>query len=323
MIYYLKYLSTVAVTILLCLCFSLSPTLVSAQITVSAEVDSTNMLIGDQLKLHIFANHSPDISVQKLDLSPFEAEEEIEIVAEGDWDTLQRNGTFVLQKDLTFTIFDSGYYWLPELPINYTKNGVTNTSKTTRIPMQVGTVSIADTLQLAPIKDIIREEANWRDYLPFIGSLLALGLIAGLIYYFRKKKTDAEIPPAPEIKLPAHEIALTALDQLKSEQLWQQGDIKTYQSRLTYTIREYLENRYEIPALESTTEEIQRNLKKVDFDNSWKDKLRNILQVADLVKFAKAKPPADFHDQVWQEAKDFVVATKAKVVIEEDTLDGV
>lgn len=323
MIYYLKYLSTVAVTILLCLCFSLSPTLVPAQITVSAEVDSTNMLIGDQLKLHIFANHSPDISVQKLDLSPFEAEEEIEIVAEGDWDTLQRNGTFVLQKDLTFTIFDSGYYWLPELPISYTKNGVTNTSKTTRIPMQVGTVSIADTLQLAPIKDIIREEANWRDYLPFIGSLLALGLIAGLIYYFRKKKTDAEIPPAPEIKLPAHEIALTALDQLKSEQLWQQGDIKTYQSRLTYTIREYLENRYEIPALESTTEEIQRNLKKVDFDNSWKDKLRNILQVADLVKFAKAKPPADFHDQVWQEAKDFVVATKAKVVIEEDTLDGV
>jgi len=319
--YHLKYLCTVLVTVLLCLCFSLSPILVLAQISVSAEVDSTNMLIGDQLKLHLFANHSPDISIQKVDLSSFETEEEIEIVAEGDWDTLQQNGTLVLQKDLTFTIFDSGYYWLPELPISYTKNGVTNVSKTARIPMNVGTVSIADTLQLAPIKDIIREKANWRDYLPFIGSLLALGLIAGLLYYFRKKKAEAETPPAPEVKLPAHEIALTALDQLKSEQLWQQGDIKTYQSKLTYTIREYLENRYEIPALESTTEEIQRNLKKVDFDNSWKDKLRNILQVADLVKFAKAKPPEDFHDQVWQEAKDFVVATKAKVLIKEDSLN--
>ena len=316
----MKFLSKVQVTILLCLCFSFSPILSPAQISVSAEVDSTNMLIGDQLKLHIFANHSPDINVQEIDLSPFEAEEEIEIVVEGDWDTLQKNGTFVLQKDLTFTIFDSGYYWLPELPISYTQNGVTNVSKTTRIPMRVGTVSIADTLQLAPIKDIIREEANWRDYLPFILSLLALGLIAGLIYYFRKKKTTSVAPPAPEIKLPAHEIALTALDQLKAEQLWQQGDIKTYQSRLTYTIREYLENRYAIPALESTTEDIQRNLKQVDFDNSWKDKLKNILQVADLVKFAKAKPPADFHDQVWQEAKDFVVATKAKVIVEEDAV---
>ena len=319
----MKFLSKVLTTVLLCLCFSLASTLLPAQISVSAEVDSTNMLIGDQLKLHIFANHSPDINIQRLDLSPFEAEEEIEIIVEGDWDTLQKNGTFVLQKDLTFTIFDSGYYWLPELPISYTQNGVTNESKTTRIPMRVGTVSIADTLQLAPIKDIIREEANWRDYLPFVLSLLALGLIAGLIYYFRKKKANAVAPPAPEIKLPAHEIALTALDQLKSEQLWQQGDIKTYQSRLTYTIREYLENRYDIPALESTTEEIQRNLKQVDFDNSWKDKLKNILQVADLVKFAKAKPPADFHDQVWQEAKDFVVATKAKVVIEEEVLKEV
>lgn len=316
----MKFLSKVLATVLLCLCFSLLPVSIYAQIAVSAEVDSTNMLIGDQLKLHIFANHSPDINVQKIDLSPFEAEEEIEIVTEGDWDTLQKNGTFVLQKDLTFTIFDSGYYWLPELPISYTQNGATNVSKTTKIPMRVGTVSIADTLQLAPIKDIIREEANWRDYLPFILSLLAFGLIAGLIYYFRKKKANAIAPPPPEIKLPAHEIALTALDQLKSEQLWQQGDIKTYQSRLTYTIREYLENRYDIPALESTTEEIQRNLKQVDFDNSWKDKLKNILQVADLVKFAKAKPPADFHDQVWQEAKDFVVATKAKVVIEEDVI---
>ncbi len=319
----MKFLSKVLATVLLCLCFSLASTLLPAQISVSAEVDSTNMLIGDQLKLHIFANHSPDINIQRLDLSPFEAEEEIEIIVEGDWDTLQKNGTFVLQKDLTFTIFDSGYYWLPELPISYTQNGVTNESKTTRIPMRVGTVSIADTLQLAPIKDIIREEANWRDYLPFALSLLALGLIAGLIYYFRKKKANVVAPPAPEIKLPAHEIALTALDQLKSEQLWQQGDIKTYQSRLTYTIREYLENRYDIPALESTTEEIQRNLKQVDFDNSWKDKLKNILQVADLVKFAKAKPPADFHDQVWQEAKDFVVATKAKVVIEEEVLKEV
>jgi len=51
MTYCLKYLSTVLVTILLCLCFSLAPTLVPAQITVSAEVDSTNMLIGERKKL--------------------------------------------------------------------------------------------------------------------------------------------------------------------------------------------------------------------------------------------------------------------------------
>ena len=111
---------------------------------------------------------------------------------------------------------------------------------------------------------------------------------------------------------------MTALGKLKEEKLWQQGQVKEYQSRLTYIIREYLENRYEVPALESTTEEIQRSLKQVDFDSSWKDKLSNILQVADLVKFAKAKPPVDFHDQVWKEAEDFVLATKKKPVILEE-----
>ena len=69
----------------------------------------------------------------------------------------------------------------------------------------------------------------------------------------------------------------------------------------------------------STTDEILRSLKNVDFDSSWKNKLQNILQVADLVKFAKAKPPPDFHDKVLHEAEDFVIATKAKPIIVEDT----
>ena len=93
---------------------------------------------------------------------------------------------------------------------------------------------------------------------------------------------------------------------------------------MTYIIREYLENRYEIPALESTTDEILRSLKDVDFDESWKHKLQNILQVADLVKFAKAKPPADFHNKVLQEAEDFVIATKVKpIIVESEKADEV
>ena len=314
---FMKHLAT-KTSFILMLFVSFLSTHLLAQMAVSAEVDSTNMLIGDQLKLHLFANHAPGLSIGKVDLSPFEGEEEIEVVNEGKWDTLQTNGTVVLQKDVTFTIFDSGFYWLPQLPISYMENGVTKVATTERIPMRVGTVSLADTLQLAPIKDIIREEANWQDYFPFLLAIGLLGLVVAAVYVNKKRKENAVAPPAPEIVLPAHEIAFSALKDLKAQQLWQKGEIKNYQSRLTYIIREYLENRYDIPALESTTDEIQRSLKKVDFNTSWKDKLSNILQVADLVKFAKAKPPADFHDQVWQEANDFVLATKAKIIIEED-----
>ena len=298
-------------------------TLQAQNISVSAEVDSTNMVIGDKFQLHLKATYPKDVALQSIDLTDLKAVENIDIEAETDWDSTLVGQNVLLQKDLTLQVWDSGYYWIPEIPFVVAKNGASNVYKTNQIPISVASVILQDSVQLADIKDIVREKANWQDYLPFILAFLLIGL-AVLGYYLWKKRQEAiATPPAPEIKLPAHEIALNALTDLKGEKLWQQGAIKTYQSRLTYIIREYLENRYEIPALESTTDEILRSLKKVDFDNSWKNKLQNILQVADLVKFAKAKPPADFHDKVLQEAEDFVIATKIKpITVETENSDA-
>ena len=117
----------------------------------------------------------------------------------------------------------------------------------------------------------------------------------------------------------AHEIAIEQLQALRAAQLWQKGAVKEYQSRLTRVIREYLENRYEVNALESTTEQILQELKQVDFNSDWKDKLREMLQMADLVKFAKAEPPADFHGRMLDNAEAFVRATQAvKKIADED-----
>ncbi len=288
------------------------------RVSVSAQVDSTNMVIGDKFKLHLVATYPQNTNLQSIDLTALKEIENLDIETETDWDSTAVGQEILLKKDLTLQVWDSGYYWIPEIPFVLAENGVSNIYKTNRIPVTVAAVILQDSVQLADIKDILKEDANWEDYLFLI---VAFGLIcvAVLGYYLWKRKQDLKTaPPPPEIKLPAHEIALTALTQLRGESLWQAGNIKRYQSRLTYIIREYLENRYEIPALESTTDEILRSLKNVDFDSNWKDKLQNILQVADLVKFAKAKPPADFHDKVLQEAEDFVTATKVKPIIEEE-----
>ncbi len=290
-------------------------TVQAQRVSVSANVDSTNMVIGDKFQLHLVTTYPQNAALESIDLSALKEVENLDIEAETKWDTAKVGQEILLKKDLTLQVWDSGYYWIPEIPFVLKQNGQSNVYKTNRIPINVASVILQDSIQLADIKDIIREQANWEDYLFLIVAFLMI-CFAGLAYYlWQRREAQKAAPPIPEIKLPAHEIALTALNTLRGEKLWQQGDIKTYQSRLTYTIREYLENRYEIPALESTTDEILRSLKKVDFDSSWKDKLQNILQVADLVKFAKAEPPADFHDRVWQEAEDFVVATKVKPII--------
>jgi hypothetical protein len=112
------------------------------------------------------------------------------------------------------------------------------------------------------------------------------------------------------------------LTSLKNEKLWKKGEVKAYQSTLTYIVREYLENRFEVPALENTTDEILRSLKNTDLSQDWEGKLREMLQMADLVKFAKAQPQADFHDKMMNYAEDFVYKTKKIEISKEEETEN-
>ena len=116
---------------------------------------------------------------------------------------------------------------------------------------------------------------------------------------------------------PAHVTALEKLNVLEKEKLWQQDKTKPYYTRLTYIFREYLENRYGVKALESTTDEILDWLKREKFSDDLTTKLRNTLQASDLVKFAKSKPGVDIHQNALNTAYEFIHATK-KMVTEEE-----
>lgn len=173
---------------------------------------------------------------------------------------------------------------------------------------------------LADIKTIVEEPIQLEDFAIFFYAVLALLLVFLAIYVFKKfnKKDEIEEEAIPEIIRPAHEIAEEKLDGLKSQKLWQQGLIKEYQSKLTFIIREYLENRYDVRALESTTHEILADLKKHDFDSSLNANLSEILTMADLVKFAKAKPGESIHESFMIKAYELVNETKENTVLPED-----
>lgn len=182
----------------------------------------------------------------------------------------------------------------------------------------------SDSLDIAPIKDIVYEKKNISDYFIYMwiaGILLSLFLLGLLIKYLNRPKEIEEIHI--EIKRPAHEIAIEKLHDLGDKELWQKGEVKAYQSELTYIIREYLENRYDIMALESTTDDIVNELSGKEFDPTDEKNLREILQVADLVKFAKAKPEASIHQRFLDSAMGFVRKTKAAVVEELTTEEDV
>lgn len=170
-----------------------------------------------------------------------------------------------------------------------------------------------DSMKVAPIKTIKEEATNISDYLIYF-IIIGLAIVLGLIYwlyarYLKNKEKEEVIIEEVAVYVPTHEVAMEKLTDLRSKELWQKGEIKLYQSELTRIIREYLEGRYNIAALESTTDEIVKKLSKELSEEGDVVSLKRILQVADLVKFAKATPDENLHESFMVEAESFVQRT--------------
>ena len=278
---------------LIILCF---PWTLSAQ-RFEIQLDRQEMTIADQESVHL----SIDSDASDIDVIDVESWKDVGI----EW---IQEAVLENQQSLTFTIFDTGYFVLP--PLLAIINGDSIYSN----DLAINVLSVAtDSTNIAPIKDIVQEPIGFWDVAPFVlGFILLVGGIL-FISHLRSKKqqTEQEIV----VYKPAHQVAMQKLKMLEEQGLWQKGEVKAYQSGLTYIIREYLENRYTIKALESTTEEILNYTEVKRIDPKQQSSLRNILNIADLVKFAKAKPTAEIHKQFMDTARTFILKTKKDEVI--------
>lgn len=283
------------------------------QISVSAKLDNNKMLIGDQIHLELIIEHASKIKLKDIDFSVLDTAKSVEVIDPGHLDTISSKDRFLLSQKLTLTSFDSGYHWVPPIPITYKEGSFEKIVETNELGFFVTTIPIKnDSIDIAPIKEIIEEPLKLEDLLPYFGGVAGIAAIIALIYYLWAGKKERIVRAPIKIERPAHEVAIDKLKSLKDAKLWQQGKIKEFQSELTFIVREYLENRFEIPALESTTEETLKMVEQNGVGQDWSNRLKDMFQVADLVKFAKAKPPVDFHDQVLGDAERFVLATKFK-----------
>ena len=96
------------------------------------------------------------------------------------------------------------------------------------------------------------------------------------------------------------------------------GFIKEYYSGITDAARTYIEARFEVPAMESTSEEIVSRLKTFDIiEKSTLIKLSDMFSLADLVKFAKLEPDPNENENSWTVAYDFVKNTMPAMATEQ------
>ncbi len=118
-------------------------------------------------------------------------------------------------------------------------------------------------------------------------------------------------------ELPRSLDKLKKLKTLEQQKLWQNNQIKEYYLEISEILRTYLEGRYQVNAMESTTDEIIEDLNNTDVNKNLNSKLKDVLQQCDLAKFAKFKPSPEENTRLMKSAQDFVLHTKPKPVIEE------
>jgi hypothetical protein len=129
-----------------------------------------------------------------------------------------------------------------------------------------------------------------------------------------------EIPE--ELKRPAWEVALFELDRLRESDLLARKQVKKCFILLSDIVRKYTQRRYEIPALDRTTEEIRMEIKPLRLEPRITDSLQGLLSFCDLVKFAKYVPAAEEIEKSLSDAYDFVNMTKQEEVKEEALAAG-
>lgn len=306
------------VILLCCICFIHSN---AQDVKVKAELDSSMILIGQQAKLTLSiqykVNTNARVNIQWPVISDT-LRKEIEVVSQTKIDTVipDRNDpyTFLQTKTVYLTSFDSGYWAMP--PFKFVVNGDTNGIYTDALLLTVSTVAVDTTLAIKDIKQPFTTEYSWIDWVKD-HKLIIAGIFVGLlliclVIYFIVKNAKKQPPPVVEkvITIPAHIIAFEKLEKLKQDKLWQDGKLKQYHILLTDIIREYIENRFKIQAMEQTTEEIVYGFRNVAIDSVSKEKLRQLLLLGDLVKFAKEQPLPTENEMSMSNAFDFVNGTK-------------
>jgi hypothetical protein len=271
-------------------------------------IQKTEALIGDQLELTLQINTPSGTTWVNTEAVPADTVAAIDVVRTGEAQQSNSGSYTQFLKTWTIAVFDTGLIRIPPMPVVLQNALGTDTQYTNDIPLMIS--GVADSLGLAPIKPIIREPAKLSDYLVYvvIGGVLLLLVILAVIYRRRRPKKKEIIEIRDE--KPPYVIALEELDALEREKLWQQGLIKEYHSRMNHIMRTYLERRYGIPALESTSSEIMGQLRKNDLSEDLLQQVREVMEVEDLIKFAKAEPPIDIHAQYLEFARSLILRTK-------------
>jgi len=309
---YLKQCKALFKKALLSACILVCSNIINAQqqSTVKAEIDTAQIKIGEQIQYKITVETDSLNLVyfpQEQTFSPLEMVEALKI------DTTKKKDRITLQRIYALTQFDSGTYIIPPQRIAINEEPFLTDSFRIAVADVVVDTTKQKLFDIKPLVKVDRSYAKLWKWLLIIG--IGLLVIGGLVYWFflRPKPLTEEEKVA---LLPPYDRALLQLKELENSRYLIQDEFKKYYSELTNIVRSYLEEEVHVSALESTTDQLIERLEllkdagELKLEDETLQQFKQVLQTADLVKFAKSKPQMTVAEEDRKAVEFVVVKTK-------------
>ncbi len=286
-------------------------------IAISSSVDKARIRIGDLITYTVTVTHEKDIHIEMPGLGANLGGFEIRDYQVHD--PKKEKSQIVSQVDYIISTFFTGEFEIPPLTVFYytPEDSTAKILTTEKIKIVVESVKASEAGDIRDIKPPVEIPRNWWMTLRWFAlgaGVIGLAVLAYWIY--RRKKQGKGLLPVREIPpRPPHEIALERINQLRDSDLLENGEIKQYYIEISEIIRQYIEGRYFIIAMEMTTTEVLEGLTGAELTGEDFQYFSDFLNRCDLVKFAKVIPSENQNHEILEMACEIV--NRTKVVIEE------
>lgn len=285
-------------------------------------LDTNYMLIGDQQHLTFQVRSDGQIGVE-FPLLKDTVVQGVEIISGPLRDSVRgKDGRWLIEEKYLITAFDTGVYVIPSMPVKIINQDYNNVLRTDPVSFVVNTYQVDP--QKGNYDIVFPYDAPWtfREILPYVlWSLLGVGLVLAGIWFWQRRKKNKPLFAVKKEEIPPYVKAIRSLDGIKEEKLWQAGREKEYYTRLTDTVRLYLDEEFGIAALEQTSGEIVSALKeRTEIEAKERERMEELLSTADFVKFAKYTPLQDENARYLDTAYDFVNSTHERMQVKEETV---
>lgn len=296
-------------------------TFAQQSITFSLVTEKNKIAIGDPVQVSMRINYPAHIVPSSISFPELESNQKINdtidvIAAKAPTSVSgqdnQGNPIMTWQQDFSVGIYAGGNIEIGPFEVIIGNGEEKDTILSNVATVSVETPELQEDKGFVGIKGIEKDPFTlWEKILMWLRKYwlwitIPILLILGTIFLIKylNKKPEVQVAQTPKIPIPVQ--LLNKLEEVEQAAIWKEGKHKEYYSDVTDVIRKLLEYKYQIPAMEKTSDEILQSLSLSGINKNDYNQLQNLFALSNMIKFAKSSALAEENVQAMTIAKSLV-----------------